>query len=151
MPPADHDTRRLVLEMRDNAVLLGVTTVGTAALLAIGAAAGQANWPVYLAVTWVGLLVAGSLHLRFGFSPATRIGLALRGRLGPASDDRVLAATIVVLAACAFGAVNEIIEWVMTLTIPNTDVGGYDNTARDLVANLVGGLVMAGWTSRRSS
>ncbi len=72
----------------------------------------------------------------------------LRPRLGPAGDDPTLNWWIIVLAACAFGAFNEIIEWVMTLTIPGTDVGGYDNTARDLVANLVGGLAMATWTSR---
>ncbi|HKJ54607.1 MAG TPA: DUF2238 domain-containing protein [Nitriliruptoraceae bacterium] len=72
----------------------------------------------------------------------------LRPRLGPAGDDPTLNWWIILLAACALGAFNEIIEWIMTLLIPGTDVGGYDNTARDLVANLVGGLVMATWTSR---
>lgn len=73
----------------------------------------------------------------------------LRPRLGAAGDDPTVTWWVILLAACAFGAFNEIIEWIMTLTIPGTDVGGYDNTARDLVANLVGGLVMATWTSRR--
>lgn len=73
----------------------------------------------------------------------------LRPRLGPTGDDPVVTWWVIVLAAGAFGALNEIIEWVMTLTIPGTDVGGYDNTARDLVANLVGGLAMATWTARR--
>lgn len=27
-----------------------------------------------------------------------------------------------------------------------TNVGGYDNTARDLVANLVGGIAIGSWT-----
>nr|WP_274387414.1 DUF2238 domain-containing protein [Salsipaludibacter albus] len=73
----------------------------------------------------------------------------LRPRLGPAGDDPVVTVWLVLLAGCAFGAFNEIIEWVMTLTIPDTDVGGYDNTARDLVANLVGATTVAIWTSRR--
>lgn len=54
---------------------------------------------------------------------------------------------LILLAAGAFGAVNEIIEWIMTLTIPRTDVGGHDNTAKDQGANFVGGLTMASWTS----
>ncbi len=72
----------------------------------------------------------------------------LRGRLAPARDDPGIVAWVVVLAATAAGSVNEIIEWVMTLTIPGTDVGGYDNTARDLVANVVGGVLVGWWTAR---
>lgn len=67
----------------------------------------------------------------------------LRRRLGPAAADPIVGGTVIVLGAIALGAVNEIVEWIMTLTIPGTDVGGYDNTARDLVANLVGGLFVA--------
>lgn len=73
----------------------------------------------------------------------------LRGRLPPARHDPGLVAWVVVLAATAVGSVNEVVEWVMTLTIPGTDVGGYDNTARDLVANLVGGVLVGWWTARR--
>jgi uncharacterized phage protein gp47/JayE len=85
----------------------------------------------------------------FGF-----VGLAvwevLRSRLAPREEDvgRV-AAWIVVLGATAFGAANEILEYVLTLTLAETNVGGYDNTARDLVANLVGGVAVGVWTARR--
>lgn len=73
----------------------------------------------------------------------------VRGRLGPEpATDPVVAATVVVLGATGLGAANEIVEWILTLTIPGTDVGGYDNTARDLVANLVGGVVLAAATVR---
>lgn len=75
----------------------------------------------------------------------------LRRRVGPAADDRTVTAAVIVLAAAAFGAVNEIVEWVLTLTIPGTDVGGYDNTARDLVANLVGGALVAAASVRARS
>lgn len=48
---------------------------------------------------------------------------------------------LLVLCAAAgmgFGALNEVIEFAAVLTIPNTNVGGYENTGWDLVANLVG-------------
>lgn len=71
------------------------------------------------------------------------------GRLSAESRTPPVALWIVVLGAGTFGAVNEIIEWVMTLTVPGTDVGGYDNTVRDLVADLVGGVLAGGWTAGR--
>jgi len=42
------------------------------------------------------------------------------------------------LAGMGLGAVNEIVEFVAVLTIPDTNVGGYVNTGWDLVANAVG-------------
>lgn len=48
---------------------------------------------------------------------------------------------LLVLAAAGgmgFGALNEVIEFIAVLTIPNTNVGGYQNTGWDLVSNLVG-------------
>lgn len=44
-------------------------------------------------------------------------------------------------AAMGFGALNEVIEFAATLTIPHTNVGGYVNTGWDLVSNLVGVLI----------
>jgi uncharacterized membrane protein YjdF len=41
-------------------------------------------------------------------------------------------------AGLGFGALNEVIEFVATRTMENTNVGGYVNTGWDLVANLVG-------------
>jgi len=37
-----------------------------------------------------------------------------------------------------FGALNEVIEFIATLLMPSTNVGGYVNTGWDLVANTVG-------------
>ena len=48
---------------------------------------------------------------------------------------------LLVLCAAAgmgFGALNEVIEFVATLTVPETNVGGYVNTGWDLVSNLIG-------------
>lgn len=47
------------------------------------------------------------------------------------------------LAGMGLGAFNEIIEFIATLVIPNTNVGGYENTGWDLVSNLVGVTVAA--------
>ena len=37
-----------------------------------------------------------------------------------------------------FGGLNEVIEFFLTLTLPETNIGGYINTGWDLVSNLVG-------------
>ena len=58
--------------------------------------------------------------------------------------------TLGVLSLCVFagmglGALNEIIEFIAVLLLPNTNVGGYMNTGWDLVANLVGCVAVAFW------
>ena len=71
-------------------------------------------------VCWQGLRSA--IQKRSGHAPAPAFGLL------------VLAAA----AGLGFGALNEVIEFVATLTMPETNVGGYINTGWDLVANTVG-------------
>ena len=48
---------------------------------------------------------------------------------------------IVVLAACGVGALNEVIEFIAKMNVPDVEVGGYYNTAVDLVVNLVGAVI----------
>lgn len=48
-----------------------------------------------------------------------------------------------VLAAMGIGALNEIVEFFATMTVPDTDVGGYYNTAVDLCVNLLGAIAGA--------
>ena len=50
---------------------------------------------------------------------------------------------LAVAGGMGFGALNEVIEFVATLMVPNTNVGGYVNTGWDLVANLIGATVAA--------
>ena len=50
---------------------------------------------------------------------------------------------ICVAAGVGFGALNEVVEFFAVLTIPNTNVGDYENTGWDLVANLCGAVVAA--------
>ena len=42
------------------------------------------------------------------------------------------------LIAMGLGAANEMIEFIAVISIPNTNVGGYENTGWDLVSNSVG-------------
>jgi hypothetical protein len=42
-----------------------------------------------------------------------------------------------------FGAANEVVEFLATLALPETNVGGYENTGWDLVANVVGCVIAA--------
>ncbi len=49
------------------------------------------------------------------------------------------------ICGMGFGALNEVIEFIAVLTIPNTNVGGYENTGWDLVSNLVGSAIAAVW------
>lgn len=51
--------------------------------------------------------------------------------------------TLCAAAGMGFGALNEVVEFAAVLTIPNTNVGGYENTGWDLVANLIGASVAA--------
>jgi uncharacterized membrane protein YjdF len=74
-------------------------------------------------VCWQGLKSA--IRKRSGHEPAPAFGLL------------VLAAA----AGLGFGALNEVVEFVATLTMPETNVGGYVNTGWDLVANTVGAMV----------
>ncbi len=52
---------------------------------------------------------------------------------------------LILCAGCGmgFGALNEVIEFLITLLLPQTNVGGYINTGWDLVSNLVGCIIAA--------
>ncbi|HPR64175.1 MAG TPA: DUF2238 domain-containing protein [Thermoanaerobaculia bacterium] len=70
-----------------------------------------------------------------GLKAAVRPGHTLRPTFG------VL--LICVAAGMGFGALNEIIEFIATLLVPNTNVGGYINTGWDLVSNFAGSVITA--------
>lgn len=50
---------------------------------------------------------------------------------------------VVVMVACGFGALIEIVEYSSTLVLARHNVGDYANNAQDLIANLAG--AVAGW------
>jgi hypothetical protein len=51
--------------------------------------------------------------------------------------------TLCAAAGMGFGALNEVVEFIATLSMTETNVGGYVNTGWDLVANLVGASIAA--------
>ena len=82
----------------------------------------------------------------FGFGTTTWIcwqGMRAAVRPGHFLKPTFGVLTLCVAAGKGFGALNEIIEFVATLLIPNTNVGGYLNTGWDLVSNFTGALVAA--------
>ena len=97
-----------------------------------------------------GLLKYDQLTHIFGFGATTWLcwqGVVASMHRAGVIDVRP---TLGILTLCAaggmgFGALNEIVEFVATLTVPETNVGGYENTGWDLVANLVGCLGAAVW------
>lgn len=84
----------------------------------------------------------------FGFGTTTWVcWQGLRAAFRRRGATVVPAFGVLVLAAAAglgFGALNEVVEFVAVLLVPETNVGGYENTGWDLVANTVGASVAAG-------
>lgn len=90
-----------------------------------------------------------------GFGVATLVMYHLLKPLLKKGLDRWAALSIVVvMAGLGVGAVNEIIEFIATVIMPETGVGGYVNTSLDLVADLIGALlalIYIRWTERAKS
>lgn len=85
----------------------------------------------------------------FGFFVATLASFeALRAGTGVARPTPGLAVASF-LMGMGLGAANEIVEFVATLTIPETNVGGYVNTGWDLVSNGIGAALGAAVTMLR--
>ena len=86
----------------------------------------------------------------FGFGTATLVcHHLLKPYLREGIDRWRTLAVLIVLMGCGLGAVNEIIEFIAVKTVPETHVGGYDNTLWDLIFNLIGGLLAVGWLALR--
>lgn len=56
---------------------------------------------------------------------------------------------VIVMAGLGVGAINEIIEFGVTVLVPETGVGGYTNTSLDLVADLIGAIIAAIYTKAK--
>jgi hypothetical protein len=74
---------------------------------------------------------------------------ATRSWLPAEPGHRLGTALVVCLLGQGVGAFNEVIEFWSTHLLAHTNVGGYENTGRDLVANLLGTAVAGWWVSRR--
>jgi len=78
----------------------------------------------------------------FGFGVATLVcHHLLRPYLREGIDRWGTLSFLIVLMGSGFGAINEAIEFLAQVSMPETNVGGYENTALDLVCNLIGGVL----------
>lgn len=90
----------------------------------------------------------------FGFAVATLVVHHLLKRyLSPQTNWKVVY-PIIIAAGMGLGALNEIVEFAAVLAAENTGVGGYYNTALDLVFNALGALAAVVfihflWTSKK--
>lgn len=77
-----------------------------------------------------------------GFGVATLLmHHILRPLLRPDLKRWTALSIVVAMAGLGVGALNEIVEFVATVLVPETGVGGYENTSLDLVADLVGAVL----------
>ncbi len=84
-----------------------------------------------------------------GFGVATLVcHHLLAANLAPAPNWRVLS-VLVALMGMGVGAFNEVLELLVVLFAPQSGVGGYYNTAFDLVFNMLGALLAVCWLSWR--
>lgn len=94
-----------------------------------------------------------ALHA-FGFAVATLVCWECLRRALVRDDGAPPRATTGLAMACVLmgiglGALNEVVEFVAVLTMPETNVGGYMNTGWDLVSNLAGAAAMGVWIRLR--
>ncbi|MCB9838264.1 MAG: DUF2238 domain-containing protein [Phycisphaeraceae bacterium] len=87
----------------------------------------------------VGLLKYDQLTHAYGFGVATvacwqGLETAVNKRLTMSAGLAILTVSI----GMGLGAMNEVVEFLATRMMPETNVGGYINTGYDLIANLVG-------------
>lgn len=113
------------------------------------------SWPIggkthVLYNLWLvpGLLKFDQLVHTYGFGIVTWVcWQGLQGafaRWGVTAQPTVGLLTICVAGGMGFGAANEVIEFIATRVLPETNVGGYENTGWDLVSNTIGCLIAAG-------
>lgn len=85
----------------------------------------------------------------WGFGVSTLVVFSLlRRHLAESVRASVSLGIVLVMAGLGLGALNEILEFVVSLAVPKSGVGGYMNTSLDLCADLIGailGLLYIDW------
>jgi hypothetical protein len=86
----------------------------------------------------------------FGFGTATvAVWQGLRTRMPKGTPPGAGLVVIVALAGMGAGALNEVLEFLSTRVLEETNVGGYVNTGWDLVYNALGAIAAAIWIRAR--
>jgi uncharacterized membrane protein YjdF len=132
-----------------NVVAVGVTTWAVAHL-AGGLVELDGDRVLYNAVLLAHLRYDNVVHF-FGFGVA---GIAAWEGLSPSllgarRATPWIAALTVWLFGMGIGAFNEVVEFVISLNVEESNIGGYLNTGRDLVANLLGSALAGMFVARR--
>ena len=70
-------------------------------------------------------ILRNGMETRYGRKPEPTFGLV----------------SLCMAGGMGFGAFNEMVEFIATLMLAGTNVGGYENTGWDLVSNLIGTLL----------
>jgi hypothetical protein len=86
----------------------------------------------------------------FGFGTAAAVCRRVLEVRAPGLRPGTLA-VCVWLMGMGLGAFNEVVEFATTLVQPQSNVGGYRNTAFDLVFNMLGSGLVALWAGRRAA
>ena len=71
-------------------------------------------------------------------------------KIAKENANTTVVCVVTILAASSIGALNEIVEFAAVVLLGTDGVGGYTNTAIDLVANLFGAIVGTLYMYRRS-
>ncbi len=79
----------------------------------------------------------------YGFGVATLVLWHVLRRNFPALDGTKTIYAFAILGGMGLGVLNELIEFTAVLVFPDTNVGGYFNTALDLVFNTLGAITAA--------
>jgi hypothetical protein len=91
---------------------------------------------IYVGVIIFFLCLVGISINKIDYTLASLVGLTIWSALHLAGGGIIL-----VMAGLGMGALNEIVEFIVSSLVPRSGVGGYINTALDLCADLVGALL----------
>ena len=64
--------------------------------------------------------------------------------------DNLKLGVFLVFIGMGLGAINEIIEFIAVLSLPQTGVGGYENTMKDIVFNTFGAIIAVGYINLKN-
>jgi len=105
-------------------------------------------WPV-LETENIRILKYDQVVHAYGFGISAWVLWHLLTRHFPETRGTWTAFCLPFFGACGLGAMNEIIEFIAVLAVPDTNVGGYYNTALDLCFNAGGALLACIILARR--
>ncbi|MCX7000706.1 MAG: DUF2238 domain-containing protein [Candidatus Sumerlaeota bacterium] len=78
----------------------------------------------------------------WGFGVSTLVVFSLlTGTLKRPVENPIALGIVLVMAGLGMGALNEILEFVVSICVPQSGVGGYMNTSLDLCADLIGAIL----------